>query len=283
MCCSPIDSAPSEPVPTLSRKGKEKETPPGGCCQPAGSQTQPSKRRRHSQRKSPSPTDNQRRGPELPPILSIPPSSAIYPTVPPPNFPAIPPLGAIVSLAGTGCTCGFDCTCPGCTEHRGEQHAAKDRSDCPDGCGTCVDHQHGIELPTSTPFGAIPASSSSASFIDAFFARAAAIPPPPAQRSSSMALDGSNVTVYPLSLFEGEGKNADEVGRAFGLVQLPKLHCCAGRCGCPGDSCACGDNCDGRCSKQDGGESVDNQAIEVSAASPGPFNQEKAKASCCSG
>lgn len=276
MCCSPIDSALSPRG--RSTKGKQKD---GGteCCLPAVSHSPPSKRRRQSLRATPPPHDNQRRGPALPPILSIPPpSSAFSPTIPPPSFPVIPPLGAIVSLAGTGCTCGFDCTCPGCTEHRGKQHAAHNRGDCPDECGTCVDHQHGVELPTTTPFGATSSSSSSTSFIDAFFARAAAIPPPPIQRASTIALDGSNVTVYPRSLFDGEGKNSDEVGRAFGLVQVPKLECCAGRCGCPGDSCGCGDGCGGSCSDHQDGEDVNSRQAGVSL----PFTQDLAGALCCS-
>lgn len=277
MCCSPIDSAPSGNALNLSPKGKAKNTAPGSCCRTPGTHSPPSKRPRHSQRKSPSPSDNHPKGPALPPILSVPSSSAVYPSVPPPSFPAIPPLGAIVSLAGTGCTCGFDCTCPGCTEHRGQLHAAKDRSDCPDGCGTCVDPQLGMELPTSTPFGTVPASTSSTSFIDAFFARAAAIPPPPSERASSMTLDGSNVTVYPKSLFSGDRRNLDEVGRAFGLVNLPKLECCAGRCGCPGDSCGCGDNCGGCCSNHEGGES---KADENSFGDPLPSSRDAEESTC---
>ena len=62
------------------------------------------------------------RGPVLPPILSVPFSDPTTPP-PPPVFPAIPPLSSIVELAGSGCTCGFDCNCPGCTEHRGPEHA----------------------------------------------------------------------------------------------------------------------------------------------------------------
>ena len=173
----------------------------------------------------------------------------------PSEFPTIPPLSTVASLAGTGCTCGFNCTCPGCVEHRGAEHASKKHDDCPE-CGNCIDNQQGIELPAATGYGSasVPIAPVSPSFIDAFFARAAAIPPPPMSRASAsaMSFDPMNVTVYPRNLFLGEKNLLDKHGPAFGLVRLPKLECCSGRCGCPGDACGCGQDCDGCCATHEG-------------------------------
>ncbi len=303
MCCGGEALLTLEPEPedvgemvlvsAQNGKGKEKESRPS-CCQPSRPSSPPAKRRRHRSRsKSPSPTSNIQKGPSLPPILCILPTSALSPALPPPEFPAIPPLNAVASLAGTGCTCGFDCTCPGCVEHRGPQHAEKHSHNCPDGCNTCVDHSLIMELPKSTTYGTIPATPSVPSFMEAFLARAAALPLPPSQRASTINLDPTNVTVYPTSLFDGKNK-LDERGPAFGLVQLPKLECCAGRCGCPGDSCGCGTACDGCCANDeehsgdaDARERKDGttQASEPSESpfAPPAFQDAGVRPSCCSG
>lgn len=171
---------------------------------------------------------------ELPPILlePIPPASV-------PDFPTIPPLSTIKSIAGSGCTCGFNCTCPGCVEHRTSRHAETHHKDCREGCNHCVDRTAGIELPDqSTP-------SLDGSLVDAFFARAAALPNPPPNRRTE--LDPRDVTVYPSELFSASSVEADERGVAFGLVKLPKLECCRGQCGCPVDGCPCAQSCSGCC------------------------------------
>jgi len=206
---------------------------PLDCCQSSSKRGM-----KKSRRQSPKRT----RGPDLPPIVSVP-SAYDSPSVPPPIFPSIPPLSSVASLAGSGCCCGYRCTCPGCVEHRGMQHAVKDHKDCPDGCGTCVDYDGGIELPI---LGGSSAPAKGTSFIDAFFARAAAtIPLPPSHRALGVNLDPTNVTVYPTHLFSGHNSELDERSAAFGLVRLPKLECCAGRCGCPDGSCECCQSCDG--------------------------------------
>lgn len=129
----------------------------------------------------------------------------------------------------------------------------KDRRDCADGCGTCVDHSVGIGLPNSEP---------GSNFLDKFFARAAALPPPPTNRKMGigMDLDPMNVMVYPDS-----ARDAGERGVAFGLVNVPKLECCGGQCECPKGTCGCGKSCSGRCTEHEDGSIRREQEIH-----PGP-------------
>lgn len=188
----------------------------------------------------------------------------------------MPPLSTIASLAGSGCTCGVQCACPGCLEHRGAEHASKDRKDCANGCGTCVDHSIGIALPNSEP---------GTNYLDKFFARAAALPAPPANRKMGvgMDLDPMNVTVYP-----DAARDAGERGVAFGLVNLPKLECCSGRCECPNGTCGCGKFCSGRCVEHED-ENTRKQGIIV-APEAAPLVQgtlmkagSPVSRSCCAG
>jgi hypothetical protein len=175
-------------------------------------------------------------GPELPPIyLDSAPSS--MPSIP--TFPTMPPLSTIASLAGSGCTCGVHCACPGCVEHRGSEHASKQRRDCSDGCGTCVDYSLGTALPNS---------ESGTNFLDKFFAQAAALPAPPVNRKmgAGMNLDPMNVMIYP-----DAARDAGERGVAFGLISVPKMECCGGRCDCPSGTCGCGKSCGGHCSESE--------------------------------
>ncbi len=219
--------------------------PQGSCCgsRPRANLTQ-SKRQRQSP--SPIPPRKQLRGPDLPPIHQ-PSLETELPLLPsPPQFPEIPPLSHVTSIAGSGCSCGFTCTCPGCIEHRGVEHASKGFRDCADGCGTCVDESL-RELPHVADAGSSPSAGSSSSFIDAFFARAASLPLPPAQRMQGINLDPTNITVYPTNLFNSESGNLEIRGAAFGLVKLPKLQCCSGKCGCAGGTCGCGTGCRGCC------------------------------------
>lgn len=158
----------------------------------------------------------------------------------------MPPISTITSLAGSGCTCGVQCSCPGCVEHRGPAHAAKDLLDCTEGqCGTCVDNQTGITLPISTsPFSSIPPTSTlpaaSLDFINKsaslnrFFARAATLPPPPPGRRF-----GGGAQLNPHDI----GSNCVNASP----VNLPKLECCSGSCSCPDSQCRCGASCGGCC------------------------------------
>ncbi|KAK7468501.1 copper-binding transcription factor [Stygiomarasmius scandens] len=182
-------------------------------------------------------TEHSHPPPELPPFLFSDDSPAQTPEVP--DFPIMPPIKEIESLAGSGCTCGVDCNCPGCVEHRGPEHADHEHPNCGATCGTCVDNKHGIALPGFE-------SSSTTSIIDRFFARAAALPAPPSNRKMAVGtnLDPMNVMVYPMTAIEKK-----ERGVPFGLIEIPKLECCGGRCGCPPDNCGCGKSCDGCCSE----------------------------------
>ena len=275
LCCSSENSAPQVSSSQLL-------TPQEGasCCGSSPSSI-PSKRRRRRSSASAHDHDRSKRGLSLAPILLPEPFET------PPVFPSIPPLSTIASIAGTGCCCGFDCTCPGCVEHRGSEHASKADGDCPE-CGHCIDHTHGIEFPPSTGYGSslpsasaapTPTSTATPSFIDAFFARAAAaIPPPPSQRAafSALSFDPQDVTVYPPALFAGAGARLDAHGPAFGLVRLPKLECCAGSCGCPGDGCGCGTDCNGCCSVHEPGRDGVVQQ-EAGAGAAGPSSED----GCC--
>ena len=152
------------------------------------------------------------------------------------DFPIIPPLSTIASFAGSGCTCGLRCGCPGCLEHRGPENASVSHKDCADGCGTCIDEQ-----------SVVLSSSQSMGILDRFFAHAAALPPPPRRKGGGVHLDPMDITVYPDSAWESE-----ESAVAFGLVHLPKLDCCGGRCGCPDSRCGCAEACEGACCKDNG-------------------------------
>ncbi|EDR15088.1 uncharacterized protein LACBIDRAFT_300881 [Laccaria bicolor S238N-H82] len=166
------------------------------------------------------------KGPDLPPILSVPSSSQLPVSIP--EFASMPPMSEITSLAGSGCTCGLQCACPGCPEHRGSDNVAKDRRNCADGCGTCIDYAGTTIKDKNLP---------NSDFLDRFFARAAALPPPPAHRRyGSRTLDPTDVTIYRASesLLSGSGS-------------LPKLECCGGQCLCPSGRCSCGTSCDGSC------------------------------------
>ncbi|KAJ7107711.1 copper fist DNA binding domain-containing protein [Mycena epipterygia] len=173
-------------------------------------------------------------GPTLAPILKF--SSPTHSPSSTPSIPAfgtqLPPMRVMESLAGSGCTCGVECICPGCVEHRGPTHAAASgRRSCTDGCGMCIDVRSDIVL-TQPP-------GTSASSIDRFLARAAALPAPPS--------------------------NPREV------VNLPKL-CCGGRCGCPEGTCGCGKSCDGcgQDHGRDGARLQEESGFEQSVSSTPP-------------
>jgi hypothetical protein len=185
----------------------------------------------------PVPLSLERQGPELPPILVATPLPHEQPDSIP-SFPTMPPMSTITMIAGSGCTCGFQCSCLGCVEHRGIDHVSKDHGSCADGgCTTCVDPRL-AELPLQ-PSSSTLTNSTSPRAINRFFARAAALPPPPVNRQSTSKIDPMNVMVYPITALDTE-----KSGAAFGLVQVPKLECSDGNRTCS-DGCQhqtqCGD------------------------------------------
>ncbi|KAJ7102497.1 hypothetical protein B0H15DRAFT_919647 [Mycena belliarum] len=202
-------------------------------------------------------------GPDLPPILFS--ESAPSPSIP--TFATMPPMSTITSLAGSGCTCGLECACPGCVEHRGSEHAAKDRRSCADGCGTCVDEHAGVALPGLDSPAALTNDSALTSIIHKFLARAAALPAPPSNRKMGVGvgIDPMNIMVYPSAAMESQQR-----GIPFGLVNLPKLECCGGQCLCPSGTCTCRKSCNGCCTEH----RADNAAV--------PQRASPAK-SCCGG
>ncbi|KAG6334229.1 hypothetical protein ID866_4859 [Astraeus odoratus] len=123
---------------------------------------------------------------DLPPILYGAPSRV-------PDIPIMPPLEAIKSIAGSGCTCGLRCACPGCAEHRVAPYATRTLRDCKDGCGDCVDYSAGIALPGMGPL------QSGDGLIDAFFGREAPLlrSPTSTSRSAVTPLDNKVQTGEP--------------------------------------------------------------------------------------
>ncbi|KAI6159473.1 copper fist DNA binding domain-containing protein [Pisolithus thermaeus] len=116
---------------------------------------------------------------DLPPILSG--SSGSLSRVP--DFSFMPPLETIKSIAGSGCTCGLYCACPGCAEHRNPQQAMTELRNCKDGCGDCVDHS-AVALPGVSP------ASPKGGMVDVFFDRLSALPElPKANGTSSTETD----------------------------------------------------------------------------------------------
>ncbi|KAF9056407.1 hypothetical protein BJ165DRAFT_512390 [Panaeolus papilionaceus] len=173
-------------------------------------------------------------GPELAPILiSSPAPDSTVKSFTMPTFDYMPPMSEISSLAGSGCTCGVECACPGCVEHRGSDDPSRERKNCEDGCGMCIDRSVEDTFIKMRQ----PLSGSSTSFLDQFFARAASLPSPPPHRQMSTLLDPMNTTVYT--------NNPLPLG-----VNLPKLECCGGRCSCPAGDCTCGGSCAGCCADE---------------------------------
>lgn len=215
-------------------------------------------------------------GPNLPPLLitdDLPYIPAL--NKPMPEFPVMPPMSTISSIAGSGCTCGLLCACPGCVEHRGPGHVATDRKDCTDGCGTCVDPDLGVlpghDANTLDSFN----SKAMTSMLQEFFARAASLPPPPVHRrigATGIGLDPTNSIVYPEI-----ARETTEHATAFGLISVPKLECCRGQCGCPHGRCTCNNSCDGCCADHVGDEKTKpdrhnrHQQLQ-SEVSRGPFS-----------
>ncbi|VDC02023.1 unnamed protein product [Peniophora sp. CBMAI 1063] len=172
------------------------------CCSPRSSPAPAPKRAKtHS---SPTP------GPDLPPLLFSPASLPDFPTTS-----EMPSFSKLETIAGSGCSCGVNCSCLGCAEHDRDDSSAER---CGDSCGNCVDPSTGV-LPGEAADAGESSVARSAIF-EKFFKNAALLPPPP-------ILGGRP-------------------------VEIPKL-CCGGSCGCGGE-CGCGSACGGCCAEKEGKE-----------------------------
>jgi len=204
------------------------------------------------------------RGPDLPPLLlnsgRMNPPSHDAPRFTTPT--SIPSIKSVVLLAGTGCSCGFECACPGCIEHRVPSPSTttpgtSNLRPCSDGCAHCVDRLGGVALPESESVSQRPQFRG---VIETFLSRAANLPPPPKNRSAG--IDPTNIRVFPTELFSvdfggmsdpsgGNGGRQENPRSAWGLVDVPRLECCGGACGCPDGRCRCGTSCAGCCVESD--------------------------------
>ena len=282
-CCdNDGPSTSSQPLPPVNAASSTDAAPresKRSCCSSGANSRPPSPKPKRAKRSSTHGHRNESQdGPSasyVESILSSTPSTS-YPAValaPPPLFPPVASLGAVTSTEDT-CCCGTQCSCPGCSVHRGADNVSHSHKDCTEGeCATCVNNDGGVALPERTlaysqggfasstfapsastsaaasasaafsppppaqPSPALPharARGSSVSCIDAFFATAAALPAPPPGRTR--ALDPTDTRTYPRGVARS----------LFGLVEVPKLQCnCPGGCGCPEGQCACGDGCTG--------------------------------------
>lgn len=204
------------------------------------------------------------RGPDLPPLL-LDPERMASPPHDTPRFvtpTSIPSIKSVVLLAGTGCSCGFECACPGCIEHRVPPASTATQEDsnlrpCSDGCAHCVDRSGGVALPELESVSYRPSFRSA---IETFLSRAASLPLPPKNRPAD--IDPTNITVFPAELFSvdfggmgdpfgGIGGRQEKARSAWGLVDVPRLECCGGACGCPEGRCGCGTSCNGCCVEGD--------------------------------
>ena len=166
----------------------------------------------------------------LPPLAYTASSSSSGSSDTPPSMPNFGVMSPIKHNISSGCTCGVNCMCSGCVEHKRSENA---RNKCGDGCGNCIDPSL-VSLPTGPMAAGSCCGSSSGSsnnnnesFLDRFFACAAALPPPPGHRGMPFQLNPIDTTVYP---------NVPP-------VRLRKL-CCGGQCSCNG-RCPCNNSCTG--------------------------------------
>jgi hypothetical protein len=100
------------------------------------------------------------------PVASIPAPKISLPVIDVPSRPS-PYKHATTG----GCCCGWQCSCPGCTEHRGHDHADAAHANCASAdCPTCVDNESGLGIHDPLPvltFATVPAPSTAV--MDALF------------------------------------------------------------------------------------------------------------------
>ncbi|KAH8834896.1 hypothetical protein DL96DRAFT_1454550, partial [Flagelloscypha sp. PMI_526] len=222
-----------------STKKSSAENAPSSCCKPGSLQGRYSIRKTKRVRQH-SP------GPELPPflfpqddVITLPPLPTTFESQ---ESYAMPPMSTITSFAGSGCTCGVQCACPGCVEHRGPSTASSSGSrDCGD--SVCI-HCLFPEVPAPATNTAGHSHS-----MDSFWKTAASIPPPPENWKHGSLSDVGSLNPFDVSLYPPPKTPTSSTSAVFQLVNLPKLECCGGNCGCPNGSCDCGTACDGCCTR----------------------------------
>ena len=103
-------------------------------------------------------------------------------------------------------------------------------SSCFSSFGRCFNCTSGFSLPKNV-----------SNIEDLIAACASELPPPPvARQQNSYALDATNVNILPPTAWMSK-----ESKGAFGLLEVPKLECCSGRCQCPPGDCSCMKDCCG--------------------------------------
>ena len=165
-----------------------------------------------------------------PPPVNLPP--LVFPEVPGAT-PVVPPFSTFTTLAGSGCTCGLTCQCPGCPTHHSRPDVDSRNAQAQD-CMTCID-------PT---LDVIDRSGSRGSYLESpvlekFLAIAQRIPPPPI----------------------AGGKP----------VELPKL-CCGGSCGC-GGACGCSGDCTGCCQFNEGNRTHSDPWSDLTSVTVGTHTE----------
>ena len=160
------------------------------------------------------------------PVLDLPP--LVFPEVAGPT-PVVPPFSTFTTLAGTGCTCGLTCQCPGCPTHHSRPSVDSRNAQAQD-CVTCVDPMlHAIDRSGSRDY------YMESPVLEKFFAIAQRVPPPPT----------------------AGGKP----------VELPKL-CCGGSCAC-GGACGCSGDCTGCCRFNEGNGTHNDQQNDSTSVTVG--------------
>lgn len=162
------------------------------------------------------------------------------------------------SIMVSGCGCGDDCACPSCAEHGNvaidEQGRPMEHVDCPPSCSSSVTfswrpHDSLTDLSRFRPLpscfnctAGFTVPSGLTTIHDLISASAAALPSPPSvARQSAFVLNPVDLSVLPSSAVWGPRESKEAVG----LLEVPKLECCSGRCRCPEGDCSCMKDCCG--------------------------------------
>lgn len=163
-----------------------------------------------------------------------------------------------------GCMCGEGCQCPGCATHSNPSnpHGHAPGEPCGESCKSCFNCGDHLAIPSGV-----------ASIEQLIQMAAAHVPAPPQRQYSNPLLDPLNTRVLPPAAHMSEN-----VGRAFGVVQLKPLECCNGRCQCKPGDCKCDKDCCGCCAGCACGEDGD---VVMAENRPADEEQPPAEKGCC--